>query len=403
MNYILHSLGSNGDTYNIDPMVYDQFLSWLAARSDVVVKTVGDVMATAWPPPTTTTTASSTTTTTTPPPPVTVPIGNPGLEADANRDGISDCWLRGAAGSTIGGWQRTNNAHSGDWAEEVTITSYTSGDRKLVSVLDGGTASGGCAPSVSPTTTYTMNVWYRSTGVSSMVVFTRDSAGVWKYWKTGPKVPTSRRQTSFSPGTLPSGTTALSFGLALNATGTLATDDYSLVQDQAPVVVPADTSVKNASFETDSNADGVADCWIRGGYGTSTFSFQRVQSGRTGSWAQQLTISSLSSGDRKIVQPLDKGQAAGGCALDVVPGTQYWLSSWYTSTTTPLLFVYLRDSLGVWRWWISTLPYPPSVTWSAASFLTPPIPAGTTAMSFGLGLTGVGSLTIDDASSTVAQ
>lgn len=402
VNLIFHSINSPADVYNIEPAVYDEFLSWIAAQTDVVVKTVREVMATTWPTPTTT--SSTTTTTTTPPPLESVPIANDGLEADANANGVADCWLRGSAGSNTASWRRTGDARTGSWAEEVTITSFTSGDRKLVQLLDGGSANGGCAPSVSDSSTYSLNVWYRSTGTSNFVVFTRDAAGVWKYWKTGPKIAPAAGWTaaSFAPGKLPVGTTALSFGLALTSAGTLATDDYAMMKEPPPVVIPTDPAVKNSSFEVDSNSDGLADCWMRGGYGTSTFSFQRVKDARTGTWGQKLTVSSYTSGDRKIMQPLDKGQAAGGCALDVTPGKQYWLSSWYRSDATPLLFVYLRDTQGVWRWWISTLPNQSATSWTKASFLTPPIPAGTTAMSFGLGIKGLGTLIVDDASSSLA-
>ena len=402
--YTMHSLGVSGDIYNIDPAVYDAFLSWLAARSDVEVRTVGDVMATSWSVATTTTTSSTTTTTPPPPASIPVPLVNADLELDANNNGVSDCWLRGSSGTTTGTWKRTTDARSGTSAEEVTISAFTRGDRKLVQLLDNGTANGGCAPSVSDAATYSLSVWYRSTGTSNIVVFTRDGAGVWKYWKTGPMVfpSASWSVTTYSPGRLPAGTTAISYGLALVSAGTLATDDYSMVQDSPMIIPPSDPSVRNSSFETDSNNDGLADCWMRGGYGTSNFSFQRVPEARTGSWAQQLTIGSLSSGDRKIIQPLDGGQAAGGCAIDVAAGKQYWLSMWYRSDTPPLAFVYLRDSFGTWRFWISTWPYQASSAWEKAAFLTPAIPAGTTGISFGLGLTGPGTLTVDDASSVPA-
>ena len=396
--YTLHSLGEPSDIYNIDPVVYDQFLTWLQSRSDVVVRTVGDVMSTAWPTPTTTTT-----TVTPPPPAVAVPLVNADLETDANRNGVSDCWLRGSSGSNTATWNRSTSAHGGTAAEEVTISSFTSGDRKIVQLLDNGTANGGCAPSVSDASTYSLSLWYRSTGKNNMVVFTRDAAGVWKYWRTGPVVAPSSvwAFTTFAPGKLPTGTTALSYGLALASSGTLATDDYSMTRDPAVAPPASDPSVKNSSFESDSNSDGIADCWMRGGFGTSTYSFQRVADAHTGAWGQKLSLTSLTSGDRKIVQPLDNGQTAGGCALNVSGGQQYRLGTWYHADTTPQLFVYLRDAAGVWRWWITTVPFPASAGWNRATFITPVLPLGTTALSFGLGLTNVGTLVVDDASASL--
>lgn len=394
--YTLHSLGDPANGYSIDPALYDSFLTWLGGRSDVEVRTVGDVMSTTWPSPTTTTTTPA------PPPPPSTPVAlvNADLEIDANANGVSDCWLRGSAGTNTATWRRTADAHGGSAAEEVTITAFTSGDRKLVQLLDNGTANGGCAPSVSDANTYTVGVWYRSTGKSNIVVFTRDSAGVWKYWRTGPVVSPSASwaQTTFAPGRLPSGTTAISYGLALASAGTLTTDDYSMSKDGVGAPALVDPAVKNSSFENDSNNDGLADCWFRGGYGISSFTYDRVPDAHSGTWGQRLRIPSLSSGDRKIVQPLDSGQAAGGCAIDVTPGRQYALGAWYHSDATPLLFIYLRDAAGSWRWWISTFPMAASSGWTRAAYTTPPIPAGTSAMSFGLGLTGAGTLVMDDAS-----
>ena len=394
--YTLHSLGEPANGYSIDPALYDAFLRWLAGRADVEVRTVGDVMATIWPSPTTTTTPPAPP----PAPPTPIALVNPDLEIDANANGISDCWLRGYAGSNSASWKRTTDSHSGTTAEEVTITSFTSGDRKLVQVLDNGTANGGCAPSVSDASTYSMGVWYRSTGKSNIVVFTRDAAGSWKYWKTGPIIGPSAAwtQTTLTSGRLPAGTTAISYGLALVSAGTLATDDYSMGQEGTGSPAIVDPLVKNSSFESDSNNDGLADCWFRGGYGTSSYSFDRIMDAHSGIWGQRLRVTSVSSGDRKIVQPLDNGQSGGGCAVNVIAGKQYALGTWYHSDSSPLMFIYLRDSAGIWRWWISTFPLPTSSGWTRAAYNTPPIPAGTTAMSFGLGLTGTGTLVVDDAS-----
>lgn len=393
--YTMHSIGNPADAYNIDPSVYDTFLSWLAARSDVQVMTVGDVMGTTWTVPTTTTTTTVPQT-----PPTAVAMVNAGLELDADKNGLSDCWLRGYAGTNTATWKRTTSAHTGGFAEEVTISSFTNGDRKIVPMLDSGTANGGCSPSVSGSNSYSLNVWYRSTGVSNMVVFLRDSSGAWRYWRTGPIVSPSSTwaTTSMTTGALPVGTTAISYGLALEAVGTLATDDYSMTQDSVAAPPQSDPYIKNSSFEADSNNDGIADCWLKGGFGTSTYSFSRVSSSHSGVWAQKISVSSFSTGDRKIVQPLDSGQAAGGCALDISGGISYRLGTWYQSDTTPSFYIYLRDSSGNWRWWISTYAFPTSLYWSEASYITPPLPAGTTALSFGLGVNTVGSLTVDDAS-----
>ena len=67
-----------------------------------------------------------------PVPPPNSGLQNASLEADANADGVPDCWSFGSFGTNTATWSRTNDKHSGNWAENVTVSSYTSGDRKLV-------------------------------------------------------------------------------------------------------------------------------------------------------------------------------------------------------------------------------------------------------------------------------
>lgn len=390
--YVFHDLGASSDGYTIDPAVYSQFLGWLAGRSDVAVRTVGEVVAgvVPQPPP--------------PPPPPPPPDGtvrNASLETDANADGVPDCWALGSAGTNTASWSRVKTAHSGTYAERVQITAWTSGDRKLVPALDSGTSNGGCAPSVDPAQRYRMTTWYTSTAPVNFVVFTRDAAGVWKYWTTGPAVPavSAWTQASFEPGALPTGTTAVSFGLALGTVGTLTTDDYALVSlgvPPPPPPPPPPGTLLNASLEQDANGDGVPDCWTPAGYGTNSFSFQRVSPGHTGSVAEQLTMTARTSGDRKLLPTMDKGTAAGGCAPTVTAGTTYKVSAWYTSTAPTSFVTYYLDANGVWQYWQTSPGYAPTGTWTQVSFTTLPVPAGATAISFGLQLSSPGVLTTDD-------
>ena len=45
VNYVLHSIASDDDKYAIAPETYDALLAWLAARPNVTVETIGEVMA----------------------------------------------------------------------------------------------------------------------------------------------------------------------------------------------------------------------------------------------------------------------------------------------------------------------------------------------------------------------
>ncbi len=411
--FVLHSLGVPGDSLSIDPALYGQFLDWLKARQDVTVRTVGDVIANGAPTSTTTstsptTTAVSTTTTTTAPPPPPVPLSIPNADLETNVDGkpVSDCWLRGYAKTNTATWNRTSGSHSGSWAEEVTISEFTGGDRKLVSVLDAGTANGGCAPSVDPDNSYRLGSWYRSTAETRFVVFLRDSAGAWRYWRTGPWINSSPgwSEASYETGRLPAGTTALSFGLALSTVGTLATDDYSMSRIALPPTPPpaeVDAVVRNSSLESDTDSNGMPDCWLPAGYGTNTYAYSRVSDAHSGQWGEKLTVTSFTSGDRKMVQTIDKAQSLGGCAPDAVPGTSYTLAAWYHSDANVKLIAYYRDSGGTWRWWTSANVGTPTSTWTKASMTTPPTPAGATALSFGIGLASTGTVVTDDYSVSI--
>lgn len=410
---VLHSLGVPGDSFSIDPILYGEFLDWLKARQDVTVRTVGDVIANGVPTSTTTSTSPTTsqvttTTTTAPPaPPIPISIPNAGLETNVDTKPVSDCWLRGYAKTNTATWNRTSGSHSGSWAEEVTITEFTSGDRKLVSALDSGTANGGCAPSVDADNSYRLGSWYRSTADTRFVVFLRDSAGAWRYWRTGPWINSSPdwSEAFYETGQLPAGTTAISFGLALSSVGTLATDDYSMARitlPPAPSPAEVDAVVRNSSLEADADNNGVPDCWLPAGYGTNTYAYSRVSDAHSGQWGEKLTVTSFTSGDRKMVQTIDKAQSLGGCAPDAVPGVSYTLSAWYHSDANVRLIAYYRDSGGTWRWWTSATVGAPTSTWTKASMTTPPTPAGATALSFGIGLASTGTVVTDDYSVSIA-
>jgi hypothetical protein len=135
----------------------------------------------------------------------------------------------------------------------------------------------------------------------------------------------------------------------------------------------------------------VADCWQRAGYGTNTYSWSRVP-GRNGGSAEQLTIDSLASGDRKLISPLDSG----GCAPATTPGRVHEVAGWYRSTAPVRFVAYTRDAAGAWTFWAQSPLFPAASGWSQATWTTPPVRAGATAVSAGLALNVVGTATFDD-------
>nr|WP_157681357.1 polysaccharide deacetylase family protein [Mycobacterium sp. JS623] len=149
------------------------------------------------------------------------PNGDPNIRAQ--------CWQRSGYGDNTSTWSRVESAHSGGWAEQVTMGSWESGDQKLIVEED----SGACSPAVKPGQTYTMSAWYKSTAETKFVVFFRNSQGRWKFWTESPQADPSQDWTQFSWQTppIPDGATRLSFGLQLARVGTLSIDDYGMALD----------------------------------------------------------------------------------------------------------------------------------------------------------------------------
>ena len=160
-------------------------------------------------------------------PVVVIPLRNPSLETDSDGNNVPDCWTRQNLGTTSGGWLRTTEAHTGSWAQRPRISSYTSGDRRLVVTQDTGT----CAPAATPGHSYRVSAWYTTDSRAAFVAAYRTSTGTWVTWTPGPDLPSSpityvRGEWVTPP--LPAGATHLSVGLALRGAGFAVMDDFSL-------------------------------------------------------------------------------------------------------------------------------------------------------------------------------
>jgi hypothetical protein len=141
---------------------------------------------------------------------------------------VPDCWQQQGSGTSSFVWARSSVAHSGSYAQSLTISSYTSGSRALV--VSQRTV--GCAPRVSPGSTYTLGGWYQSDHPIRLVVYYQRTDGVWAYWTQSPFFPASNgvwAQASWTPPAMPADATAVSFGLSLPSAGTLLTDDYTMI------------------------------------------------------------------------------------------------------------------------------------------------------------------------------
>jgi peptidoglycan/xylan/chitin deacetylase (PgdA/CDA1 family) len=375
-----HHIADGGGAYSITPANFNALLDWLQQRAGqgTTVKTVHEVIGGSLQPGVAG-----------PVPPVGQPLQNSSLEADANLNDIPDCWSFGTFGTNTAIWTRTTDAHTGGYAERVDITSYTTGDRKLVMTQD----LGGCTPTVTPGHRQTLRAWYKSSSPTQLVAYYRDGFGKWFYWTSSPlfAAASTWTQASWTTPAVPSAATGMSFGLNLAAVGSLTTDDYSL-DDAGVAPPPVQTALgDNPSLETDGNGDNVPDCYQLGASGTNTATWTRTTDAHTGGYAERVDITSYTTGDRKLVTKQD----AGGCSPVVTPGHSYQLRAWYKAGPARFV-VYYRDAAGVWRYWTQSPLLAAQASWTGAGWSTPAVPDGATALSFGLNLAQNGTLITDD-------
>ena len=165
-----------------------------------------------------------------------------------------------------------------------------------------------------------------------------------------------------------------------------------------PAAPPAQTTgnlIRNPGLETAGPVvGGLPECWAAGGWGINTRAFSTVTPGRTGTTAGRVDVTGYVDGDGKLLPTLDLGE----CAPSVIAGHQYQVKAWYQSTANTQFELYYRTGLGTWNYWQGAgSPYfTPATVWTQATFLTPPVPAGATAISVGMNLLGNGMIMTDD-------
>ena len=182
--------------------------------------------------------------------------------------------------------------------------------------------------------------------------------------------------------------------LATDAAGNVAVSTSRTVLVANDVAEPGPNLLKNASLELDSDGNGTPDCWQRGGYGTNAFTWTRTADAHSGSWAQRVSVTSLDSGDRKLVSAQD----AGACAPFGRAGHTYLATAWYKADAPTRFAAYYRTADGRWVWWAQSERFPATGTYAQVSWETPPFPEGATAISIGYSLLAAGSMTVDDLS-----
>ena len=153
-------------------------------------------------------------------------VANSRLSA-VGAGGIPACFQAGRYGTNHATFRYRRHAGPGRaGAEVISLTQRRSGTAQLVPTMDLGT----CAPAVTAGRHYTLGAWYESSGPVVFNAYYRTPAGTWTFWATSPPMAASQGWTpgKWTPPAVPSGATAVSFGLALRSDGTLATTRYSL-------------------------------------------------------------------------------------------------------------------------------------------------------------------------------
>lgn len=178
---------------------------------------------------------------------------------------------------------------------------------------------------------------------------------------------------------------------------------------------PAQNLTVNPSVETDWAAGNYGGFpvtwpagWIPAGWGTRTATYSTTAAAHTGSQAVTASISNWASGTADwVIVMRGNGTSSSNTytpSTDAQPGHTYNFWTWYEGTATGSIGIvtYYRDANNVWQYWTSSYAVPNSPNaWNLAWFTTPPLPAGATAVSFGLSVSGNGSVTSDDYASDI--
>ena len=150
--------------------------------------------------------------------------------------------------------------------------------------------------------------------------------------------------------------------------------------------------VVNADMQT-LDASGFPLCWEQSGYGENTASFATSTQTEDGVGnAMQITMTQAGSGDRKAMM-----RESASCAPDVTPGHQYQLGVWYMSSTADAVVTMFRhDTQDGWVYWQDLTQLQVESSYTYATVDTPPIPANTDQITWGVTVYGVGTLVTDD-------
>ena len=155
---------------------------------------------------------------------------------------------------------------------------------------------------------------------------------------------------------------------------------------------PGVNTVRNASLETVSSANAnLPKCFISSGYGTNKVTYTRVNDARSGNFGERVMMTSRTNGDARLMTLMDLGE----CSSQVASGRSYTLSAWYKSNVDVFFTLLKRNAIGEWSYWTQSPPFARASKWKRVTWTTL-TPADAVAVSFGLTIDRVGTVTIDD-------
>lgn len=145
--------------------------------------------------------------------------------------------------------------------------------------------------------------------------------------------------------------------------------------------------------------DGSPYCWDRIQYGQAQARWSKVVGSRLGDSAQQAQVSSVGSGDVKLLLRRDLG----ACSPAVSGGVNYRLASTVRGDQPVQFVVYVADSNGHWRF----LEHSPSIgvnpQWTQVAWATGPLPSDVSRLSFGIRITSPGEFGVDNFAMSVDE
>lgn len=163
------------------------------------------------------------------------------------------------------------------------------------------------------------------------------------------------------------------------------------VAPAAPGPVDSGNALRNPGMEN-PGPEGLPKCWLVDAYGSNTNVATTVSPGHLGRRAAKLVVTGYQSGDAKLAPAMDLG----GCSPAVEEGQTYELSAWYKSTAPTRITVFYRSGVGYWKYWTESPSYGAASAFTKAQWVTPAVPAGATAISYGLSLKNNGQIITDD-------